>query len=118
MKTQIDITTILSPDLKSRLAVDDLLLYIKNTGSKEVVVDFSGVKFATRSFIDEYYNVLMKSSHENIKIETVKIPEDIQVIFDAVKRTQHKAKNIKLDGTVIKCTTMDDVRKAFSMLLL
>ena len=31
MKTTINITNILSPDLKSRFAVNDLLLYIKNT---------------------------------------------------------------------------------------
>ncbi len=118
MKTQIDITAILSPDLKSRLAVKDLLLYIQNTGSEEIVVDFAGVQFATRSFIDEYYNTIMKDAPANIKIETINIPEDIQVIFDVVKQTQHKAKNIKLDGTVIRCTTMEDVRKAFSALLL
>ena len=47
MKTNIDITTILSQDLKSRLAVNDLRLYIENTGSESVVIDFAGVKFAT-----------------------------------------------------------------------
>ena len=118
MKTQINITTILSPDLKSRLAVNDLYLYIQNTGSNEIVIDFSGVQFATRSFIDEYYNVIMKKTSANIKIETINIPDDIQVIFDVVKQTQHKTKNIRLDSTVVKCATMEDVRKAFSSLLL
>ncbi len=118
MKNLINITTILSPDLKSRLAVNDLLLYIQNTGNDAVVIDFADVQFATRSFIDEYYNVIMKNDKANIHIETINIPEDIQVIFDVVKQTQHKKKDIKLDSTVIKCSTFADVRKVFSTLLL
>lgn len=117
MKTNIDITTILSQDLKSRLAVNDLRLYIENTGSESVVIDFAGVKFATRSFVDEYYNVIMKNQ-SSIKIETINIPEDIQTIFDVVQRTQHKEKDIKLDATVVKCKTFADLQRVFSTLML
>ena len=117
MKTTIDITTILRQDLKSRYAVSDLLLYIKNTGCKSVIVDFANVKFATRSFVDEYYNIIMQ--HQSyIMIETMNIPEDIQMIFDAVQRTQHKEKEIKLDATVVKCKTFADIQKVFGSLLL
>ena len=117
MKTNIDITTILSQDLKSRFAVNDLCLYIENTGSDYVLVDFANVKFATRSFVDEYYNVIMKSQ-SSIKIETINIPEDIQIIFDVVQRTQHKEKDIKLDATVVKCKTFADLQRVFGTLLL
>ena len=117
MKTNIDITTILSQDLKSRLAVNDLRLYIENTGSESVVIDFAGVKFATRSFVDEYYNVIMKNQ-SSIKIETINIPDDIQTIFDVVQRTQHKEKDIKLDATVVKCKTFADLQRVFSTLML
>ena len=117
MKTNIDITRILSQDLKSRLAVNDLLLYIENTESDCVVVDFAGVKFATRSFVDEYYNVIMKNQ-SSIKIETINIPEDIQTIFDVVQRTQHKEKDVKLDATVVKCKTFADFQRVFRTLML
>lgn len=117
MKTNIDITTILSQDLRSRLAVNDLRLYIENTGSESVVIDFAGVKFATRSFVDEYYNVIMKNQ-SSIKIETINIPEDIQTIFDVVQRTQHKEKDIKLDATVVRCKTFADLKRVFSTLML
>lgn len=117
MKTNIDITTILSQDLKSRFAVNDLRLYIENTGSDDVVVDFANVKFATRSFVDEYYNIIMKSQ-SSIKIETINIPKDIQIIFDVVQRTQHKEKDIKLDATVVKCKTFADLQRVFGTLLL
>ena len=117
MNITVDIATLLKPDLMSRFAVADLLIYIHNTGSESVVVDFAGVKFATRSFVDEYYNVIMKNP-SSIKIETINIPEDIQVIFDVVQRTQHKEKDIKLDATVVKCKTFADVHRVFGTLLL
>ena len=113
MNTTIDIATLLKPDLMSRFAVADLLLYIQNTGSESAVVDFAGVKFATRSFVDEYYNAIMLNQ-SSIKIETVNIPEDIQAIFDVVQRTQHKEKDIQLDATVVKCKTFADVQRVFS----
>lgn len=118
MKTIIDITTLLTQDLKSRYAVKDLLLYIENTGADTVVVDFSNVQFATRSFIDEYYNAIIKDKSANIKVNTINIPDDIQMIFDSVARTQTKTKDIKLDATVVKCETFADLKKVFSTLLL
>lgn len=118
MKLIVDITKVLSSDLKSRFAVNDLLLYIKNTESEYVVVDFSDVKFATRSFVDEYYNVIMRDQSPNLKIETINIPEDIQVVFDVVQRTQFKEKDIKLDATVVKCKTFAELQNVFSTILL
>ena len=118
MRQEINITNILGEDLKSRYAVNDLLLFIENTGSDYVVVDFANVKFATRSFVDEYYNVIMKYPSSAIKIETINIPEDIQYIFEVVQRTQHKAKDIQLDATVVKCKTFEEVQRLFSTLLL
>ncbi len=55
--TTIDITRILSQDLKSRSRANDLLLFIKNSNESEVTIDFRNVMFATRSFIDEFYNL-------------------------------------------------------------
>lgn len=115
--TVIDITTVLSPELKSRFAVKDLFLFIQNTGSRYVTVDFSGVKFATRSFIDEYYNTIVKGgATSSIRIETINIPEDIQMIFTAVERTQNKTKSARSKSGVIKCRTFVDVQRVFSEL--
>jgi len=94
MKT-IDITQILSPDLKSRVRVHDLDLFIRNSGEDAVVLDLSNVKFATRSFIDEFYNLFLKTP-ENLPyhVEITNVPEDINTILETVSRTQTKAKII------------------------
>jgi hypothetical protein len=94
----IDITHILSPDLKSRLRVNDLKLFIENTQEDCVVLDFSNVKFATRSFIDEFYNVFLKTPDSlKVKVDITNVPEDISKIFEMVSHTQTKAKTIPAD---------------------
>lgn len=94
MKT-IDITQILSPDLKSRMRAQDLELYIRNSGEEAVVLDFSNVKFATRSFIDEFYNLFLKSPDSlPYRVEITNVPEDINTILETVSRTQTRAKVI------------------------
>ena len=91
----IDITQILSPDLKSRARVHDLRLFIENSGDKNIVLDFSNVKFATRSFMDEFYNVFVKGPVENsFTVALTNIPEDINIMLESVSKTQTKAKVI------------------------
>lgn len=94
MKT-IDIAQILSPDLKSRMRAQDLKLLIENSEADVVEMDFHGVKFATRSFIDEFYNLFLKNPEANaFKVELTNVPEDIKTMLDAVSRTQVRAKVI------------------------
>ena len=94
MKT-IDIAQIFSPDLKSRMRAQDLKLLIENSEEKEIVLDFQGVKFATRSFIDEFYNLFLKNPDANVfKVELTNVPTDIKTMLDAVSRTQVRAKTI------------------------
>lgn len=59
MKT-IDNTEILSQDLKSRMRAKDLKEYVDNCQVSEIILDFQKVNFATRSFIDEFYNLFLK----------------------------------------------------------
>ena len=94
MKT-IDIAQIFSPDLKSRMRAQDLKLLIENSEEKEIELDFQGVKFATRSFIDEFYNLFLKNPKANtFQLKLTNVPEDIKTMLDTVSRTQVRAKVI------------------------
>ena len=89
---KIDIAQILSPDLKSRMRAQDLQLFIQNSGADEVELDFSNVKFATRSFMDEFYNLFIKDTEANsFTVKITNVPEDIKAMLDAVSRTQVRA---------------------------
>ena len=108
MKT-IDITRILSPDLKSRSRANDLMLFIKNSDESEVTIDFRNVAFATRSFIDEFYNLFIKdSSSLPFKMDITNVPEDIKAMLDSVGKTQNKAKTIRPTANVMTFDNVDD----------
>lgn len=92
---KIDIAAILSPDLKSRMRAQDLKALIENSGADAVEMDFRGVKFATRSFIDEFYNLFLKTPDANpFLVELNNVPSDIKTMLDSVSRTQVRVKVI------------------------
>lgn len=109
MKT-IDIAQILSPDLKSRMRAQDLRLYIQNSGVDAVKLDFSHVKFATRSFMDEFYNIFLKDAKANdFTVKITNVPEDIKAMLDAVSRTQVKATIIPSDTPEVAFKNVEEM---------
>ena len=112
MKT-INITHILGTDLKSRIAVQDVLLFVRNTGEVEVAIDFTGVQFATRSFIDEFYNTFVCDGCE-FKVSLLNVPEDIDYMLKVVSTTQHKPKKIETAGEVTYCTSIEELKSCLA----
>lgn len=112
----IDITNIISKDLKSRSRANDLLLFVKNSNEPEVIIDFQNVMFATRSFIDEFYNLFMKdSSSLPFKVGITNVPEDIQAMIASVSKTQnHKVKTIRPTTDVEKFDNVEELLKYMS----
>ena len=108
MKT-IDIAQILSPDLKSRMRAQDLRLLMENSGEDAFVVDFANVKFATRSFIDEFYNLFLKDPTTNaFTLEITNVPEDIKAMLDVVSRTQVNVKVIPSNTPEVMFRNVDE----------
>lgn len=112
----IDITNIISKDLKSRARANDLLLFVKNSNETEFIIDFQNVMFATRSFIDEFYNLFIKdSSSLPFKVEITNVPEDIQAMLISVSKTQNKKiKTIRPTADVKNFDDVDDMLKYMS----
>lgn len=101
---RIYITQRLSADLKSRSTVHTLYASMQLENIDETIFDFSNVNFATRSFLDEFYNVFIKG--HNVKLEHV--PNEISLILETVSRTQEKKKSIPLHENVKSFSTIDD----------
>ena len=111
MKT-IDIAQILSPDLKSRMRAQDLKLLMVNSGEDAFELDFSHVKFATRSFMDEFYNLFLKDPKANaFSVTVTNVPEDIKAMLDAVSRTQVNVKVIPPDTPEVIFKSVDEMMK-------
>ncbi|MCC8114636.1 MAG: hypothetical protein LIP03_11750 [Bacteroidales bacterium] len=116
----VDITTLLGQDLRLRNTVVDGLLYVNNCDEDKVVIDFKNVKFATRSFIDEYYNtfVLKRIGHCKPEVETINVPSDIQYIFNVVSKTQTRKRVYEeVDRShVHRFNTLEEMRAWFKTL--
>lgn len=118
MKT-IDIAAILTPDLKSRMRAQDLKLMIENSGANAVEMNFQGVKFATRSFIDEFYNLFLKNPEDNaFVVELTNVPSDIKAMLDAVSRTQVRAKVIPSQSQEVSFKDIKEFMNYFSTVVL
>lgn len=109
------IAEILGKNLISRPLVKDLYTYIGNAGDVAVIIDFSNVEFATRSFIDEFYVRFFKNNENGLNTTLENVPYDIEMMFKAVKSTQNKKKAISND-IAIKTESIEDLEKHFSML--
>ena len=103
----IYIAQIIGSDLMSRLLAKDLYSYFLNLTPRVRVIDFTGVNFATRSFMDEFY-VLFKSHIQNSEIELANLPSDIEKTLEAVKSTQNIKKVIS-DDIIIKTKDIQDL---------
>lgn len=116
---RIDIAAILSPDLKSRMRAQDLKALIENSGADAVVLDFQGVKFATRSFIDEFYNLFLKTPQANtFRVELNNVPSDVKVMLDSVSRTQVRAKVIPSQSQEVAFKDVKEFLNYFGTVLL
>ena len=116
---KVDIAAILSPDLKSRMRAQDLKLMIENSEVNAVVMDFQGVKFATRSFIDEFYNLFLKNPEGNtFSVELINVPSDIKAMSDAVSRTQVRAKVIPSHSQEVSFNDVKEFLNYFSTVVL
>ena len=114
MKT-IDITEILSPDLKSRMRAKDLKEYVDNCQDNEIKLDFQKVNFATRSFIDEFYNLFLKEpSTLSYNLEIINVPEDINKMIETVSRTQVRTNVIPSMSEEITFNDVDELIKYLS----
>lgn len=111
----IDITEILSQDLKSRMRAKDLKEYVDNIQENEVKLDFQKVNFATRSFIDEFYNLFLKDpSSLSYSLEIENVPEDIMVMLETVSKTQVRTNVIPPKSEEIYFNDVDDFIKYLS----
>ncbi|MBO8482719.1 MAG: DUF4325 domain-containing protein [Bacteroidetes bacterium] len=108
------IAEILSSDLMSRPLADDFYNYIRNSKENKVIIDFSGVHFATRSFMDEFY-VLFQEHMKKSEVELSNLPPDVEKTLEAVKATQNK-KKIVSDDIIVKTKNILDLENRLATL--
>lgn len=98
--------------MKIAARVHDLKLFIENCADSEFEIDFKNVKFATRSFMDEFYNLFIKDASGNSFSATLtNVPEDISKMLDSVSKTQTRIKTIPETAHVVSFKTVEEFMK-------
>lgn len=75
-------------DILGRIAAHDILAAATCCEDRAVVLDFDGVQFTTRSFMDEFYNEVGKARKSGLDIELSNMSDDLARMYSAVSRTQ------------------------------
>lgn len=69
----IYIKDLIGQDILNRISARDILDAINNIDDNVIVLNFKGVHFTTRSFMDEFYNTIItaKATRKTIRIESM-----------------------------------------------
>lgn len=94
MKT-IDIAAILGTELKSRASARDFATYLRNMQMNEVCVDFSRIHFVTRSFMDEFYQLLLKvDKNMSTSVHLHNTNEQVEAYLKSVEKTSARPRPV------------------------
>jgi len=112
----IHILGLIGSELMSRPLARDLLAYVRNTAATEVCLDFSGVEFATHSFMDEFYVAFFKSSYASPKVTVKNMSPALDRMLQAVKATnQPRGEKVVLgNAEVFHATSADEMDRFFA----
>ncbi len=84
----INIRDLVGRDIFGRIAAHDILAAASYCEDGSAVLDFEGVQFTTRSFMDEFYNEVRKAREAGREITVTNMSEDLGHMYEAVSRTQ------------------------------
>jgi translation initiation factor IF-3 len=87
--TSIKIKDQVDKNLSLRVYADDFFEFIESLDQKEIVIDFDGIISTSRSFAQEFLN-LMKNTSKDISL--INQSEDIKAVFKAAQRPRKKTK--------------------------
>ena len=88
----INIADHIAKNLQSRVLVREFYDFITNKNYTKVVIDFEDVSFISRSFMDEFYNVILKNPI--FEVELLNLSKEIQTMLKEVEKTQIKSNKL------------------------
>ena len=111
MPNIINIKQILGSGISLRSDADKLRPEME--GKENLVLDFTDVEFASRSFMDALYGLLQEHPRTTLR----GLSADVASTWAAVQQTHRKGRNSTLHASfVVRCENMQDVEKMFNSL--
>jgi len=97
---RIEIAKLISTELRSRTEAQKIASEISRVNAKKTMIDFTGVSFISRSFADEYCNVMNTSNAVSTGMS-----KNIKLMIAIVKKNRNKGKNVRTSENVIDCVS-------------
>lgn len=108
------IKDLIGQDILNRISARDILEAVNNIDDDIVVLNFEGVLFTTRSFMDEFYNAIIKENSTIKKVKVEGMSEDLSAMLDAVSRTQRNPVEKITPLPYTKTDSVSDLEKLFA----
>lgn len=108
--TVIYIKDLIGRDILNRISARDILDAINNLDDTTITLNFEGVQFTTRSFMDEFYNIILfqKPSGKVVHIEAMS--NDLAAMLEVVSKTQHNSVTKVAPQPYVTTKTIDDMK--------
>lgn len=104
-----------SPDILNRIYAHDISNAARNSEDSSVQLDFTGIQFTTRSFMDEFYNEMKKLKTEK-SIQFIGMSDDLKAMYSAVSRTQKGVTKVVTMKPYAKPKSIDELESIFNSL--
>ncbi len=87
--TTIFIKDLIGQDILNRISAQDILEAVNNSEDPIVVLNFEGVQFTTRSFMDEFYNTVVARTPSEKTVHIEAMSKDLAAMLNVVSKTQN-----------------------------
>ncbi len=92
---KIELKKLIDKNLTTRKAIQLVQNELKKRDDLLVKLDFKGIKFASRSFIDELYDLKRKLSRNKIRFAFINVNKNVKDMFNIVQNQRAEPKRKK-----------------------
>ncbi len=107
-KKTIDIAAVIGDDIRTRGRIHELMKYI--VPENRYTLDFSDVRFISRSFADELVSFIEKSP---VNIECTNMPTEIGMLLEIVRKNRNTPRNPEKKVDVLQLTSIKQMSEFF-----
>lgn len=77
----------INSSLEMNTAADDFLNKVNEINDDEILIDFTGIVFISRSFAQSYFS---KKNKLNKKIDEINVPDEVKPLVELIKKKFEK----------------------------
>ncbi|MDR3309499.1 MAG: hypothetical protein LBS80_06065 [Tannerella sp.] len=96
----IRISELINESLRSRTEAQKLYAVSADCKERALTIDFSNVSFMSRSFADEFCEVVKELKKAHKTVVCINENENIRIMLQIVSENRGKAREVKVDGVV------------------